>query len=84
LGFMALIVSVALWSIVFRQYRGLRNLAVYSGASAVAGLLFLLLMTSNAEPGTARGLFERLSSGVLSIWIFVFAARLWRGDPSST
>jgi len=42
------------------------------------GLAFLLLMVWSAEPGTARGLFERLSSGVLSLWIFVFALRLQR------
>jgi len=35
-------------------------------------------MLWNAEQGGGRGLFERLSSGVLSLWILVFALRLQR------
>jgi len=46
--------------------------------SGVLGLAFLLLMVWSAEQGSARGLFERLSSGVLSLWILVFALRLAR------
>jgi len=77
-GFLALAVSTVLWSVVLRRTLDLRSLAVYSVASGVLGLAFLLLMVWSAEPGTARGLFERLSSGVLSLWIFVFALRLQR------
>jgi hypothetical membrane protein len=75
-GFIALVVSSVLWSVVLRRTPSLRNLAAYSAASGVLGLAFLLLMVWSAEPGTARGLFERLSSGVLSLWILVFALRL--------
>jgi hypothetical membrane protein len=81
-GFSALIVSAALWGIAFRRYPGLRDLTAYSVGSAIVGLSFLLLMVWNADLGTARGLFERLSSGALSLWIFVFAARLRDSDPS--
>jgi len=77
-GFLALAVSTVLWSVVLRRTPNLRNLAGYSVASGVLGLAFLLLMVGSAEPGTARGLFERLSSGVLSLWILVFALRLQR------
>jgi hypothetical membrane protein len=77
-GFLALVVSTVLWSAVFRRTRDLRNLAAYSVISGALGLAFLLLMVWSAEPGTARGLFERLSSGVLSLWILVFALRLAR------
>jgi hypothetical membrane protein len=77
-GFLALVLSTALWSIVFGRSSNLRNLAAYSGISGVLGLAFLLLMLWSAEHGTARGLFERLSSGVLSLWILVFALRLRR------
>jgi len=66
-GFLALAVSTVLWSVVLRRTPNLRNLAGYSVASGVLGLAFLLLMVGSAEPGTARGLFERLSSGVLSL-----------------
>jgi len=77
-GFLALVVSAALWGVVFRRIRDLQNLAAYSVVSGILGLAFLLLMVWSAEHGTARGLFERLSSGVLSLWILAFALRLRR------
>jgi hypothetical membrane protein len=77
-GFLALVVSTILWSVVFRRSSRLRTLVAYSVASGVLGLAFLVLMIWSAEHGTARGLFERLSSGVLSLWILVFALRLQR------
>jgi hypothetical membrane protein len=77
-GFLALAASTVLWSVVLKRTRDLRNLAAYSVVSGALGLAFLLLMLWSAEHGTARGLFERLSSGVLSLWILVFALRLQR------
>ena len=77
-GFLALVVSTMSWGIVFKQTRDLRGLAAYSVASGALGLAFLILMLWSAEHGTARGLFERLSSGVLSLWILVVALRLQR------
>ncbi len=77
-GFLSLAISTLLWSVVFKRTPNLRNLSAYSVASGVLGLAFLLLMLWSAEQGTARGLFERLSSGVLSLWILVFALRLQR------
>ena len=35
-------------------------------------------MLGSVEQESARGLFERVSSGVLSLWILVFALRLQR------
>jgi len=80
IGFMAIIVAAILWSVVLRRQPRLRALAALSAGSGVLGLVFLMLMLGNAEPGTARGFFERLSSGTLSFWVFVFAVRLWRLD----
>ena len=77
-GFLALAVSTVLWSVVLKRAPNLRNLSAYSVASGILGLAFLVLMAASAEPGAARGLFERLSSGVLSLWILVFALRLQR------
>ena len=77
-GFLSLAISTILWSVVLRRTPNLRNLSAYSVASGVLGFAFLLLMVGSAETGTARGLFERLSSGVLSLWILVFALRLQR------
>ena len=77
-GFLALVVSTVLWSVVFTRTSKLKNLAAYSAVSGVLGLAFLLLMVWSVEQDSARGLFERLSSGVLSLWILVFALRLQR------
>ena len=80
-AFVTIIVAAILWGIVFRRYRGLGELANYSVGSGVLGLMLLMLMVWNAEPGSARGLLERLASGVLSLWVFIFAARIYRIDP---
>ena len=82
-GFVALVVSAIVWSVVFRRTRDLRALAAYSAISGALGLGFLVLMDWSAEQGTARGLFERLSSGVLSLWILVFALRLQHRQDAS-
>jgi hypothetical membrane protein len=78
LGFFALIGAAVMWGVVLRRYRSLRGLGLYSVGSGALGLVFLLLMVWSAEPRGATGLYERLSSGVLSLWVLVFAARLWR------
>lgn len=77
-GFVALLLSVLLWGIEFRR-RDLRGPAAYSAVSGALGLAFLALMVWNPEPGGWRGLHERLASGTLSLWIFVFALRMWHG-----
>jgi hypothetical protein len=46
------------------------------------GLVFLLLMSWSAELRRGTGLYERLSSGVLSLWVLVFAVRLWYLKPA--
>ena len=81
-GFLALVAAAVLWGAVLKRTRDLRDLTSYSVVSGVLGFAFLLLMLWSAEHGTARGLFERLSSGVLSLWILVFALRL-RPCPSA-
>jgi hypothetical membrane protein len=75
-GFFALIAAAALWGVVFRSYKGLRRLSGYSIGSGLLGLVFLALMSWSAESRAATGLYERLSSGILSLWVFTFAARL--------
>lgn len=76
-GFFALIGSTILWGILCRRYESLRNLSWYSIGSGILGFLFLLLMLWSADARIATGLYERLSTGVLSLWVLVFAARLW-------
>ncbi|MGI9045882.1 MAG: DUF998 domain-containing protein [Burkholderiales bacterium] len=76
-GFFALIGAAILRGILFRRYQSLRGLSAYSIVSGCLGLILLALMSRSAELRAGTGLFERLSTGVLSLWIFVFAARLW-------
>jgi hypothetical membrane protein len=75
-GFLALIGSAILWGIVVRRHQKLRHLSLYSVASGILGFAFLLLMLWSAEMKTDTGLYERLATGVLSLWVFVFAVRL--------
>jgi len=83
IGFFALIGASVIWGIILRRYRSLRGLGLYSVGCGTAGLVFLLLMVWNAELRAGTGLYERLSSGVLSLWVLVFAARLWRLEADS-
>jgi len=76
-GFFALIGASVLWGTLFKRYQSLRGLSAYSIGSGCLGLVFLALMSWSAEQRTGTGLYERLSSGVLSLWVLVFAARLW-------
>ncbi len=80
IGFFALIGASVVWGIFLRRYRSLRGLSLFSIGCGAAGLVFLLLMVWSAELRAGTGLYERLSSGVLSLWVLVFAARLWRLD----
>ena len=78
LGFFALIASSVMWGIVLRRYRSLRGLSLYSFGCGMVGLVFVLLMVWSGELRAGTGLYERLSSGALSLWVLLFAARLWR------
>jgi hypothetical membrane protein len=77
IGFFAFIGSSVLWGLVLRRAQSLRGLGWYSVACGILGLVFLLLMLWSNERRAGAGLYERLSSGVLSVWVLVFAARLW-------
>ncbi|WP_411726646.1 DUF998 domain-containing protein [Methyloglobulus sp.] len=76
-GFFALIGASLLWGILIRRYHSLRGLSAYSIVSGCLALVFLALMSWSAELRMGTGLYERLSTGLLSLWMFVFAARLW-------
>lgn len=83
-GFFAIIIAAVLFAVYFRKSRSgdaMRrpyDLTVFSLACAVIGVVFLLLMALSGESRIATGLYERISSGALSLWLLVFAARLWR------
>ncbi len=77
-GFFALIGAVLVCGVLFRRYQYLRVLSLYSIGSAILGLVFLVLLERSAESRAGTGLYECLASGVLSLWILVFATALWR------
>jgi hypothetical membrane protein len=76
-AFLAIILATVIWGRVFRKIQALRSLSYFSYLSGFMGLIFLLLMESSAQTRAGTGLFERLSSGTLSLWVLVFASRLW-------
>ena len=80
-GFFSLIGASIVVGVILRR-RGLGKMSAYSIISGLLGLIFLLLMTWGAEPRAGTGLYERLSSGLLSLWVLVLAGRLWYPGPS--
>ena len=50
----------------------------FSMTIGLSATIFLLLMTWSDNPVDAHGLFERLATGVLSLWMLVFATRALR------
>jgi hypothetical protein len=84
-GFFALVGAVSLWGVLLRRYPHRRVLSAYSIVTGILGLVFLVLMHRSAGSRAGTGLYECLASGVLSLWILVFAAALWRSaDRRST
>jgi hypothetical membrane protein len=76
-AFLAIILATVIWGLVFRKFQALRLLSYFSYLSGLSGLVFLLLMESSSQTRAGTGLYERLSSGSLSLWVLVFASRLW-------
>ncbi|MBP5986659.1 MAG: DUF998 domain-containing protein [Azonexus sp.] len=82
-AFLAIAAAALFGSMLFRSARGMQALGLYSLATGIAGLLFLGLMSAGE---VARvGLYERLASGILSLWVLVTALRLaTRGNEPDT
>jgi hypothetical membrane protein len=82
-GFFALIGAAVTVGFILRRQEGSGRMSAYSLASGVLGLVFLLLMILSDESRAGTGLYERLSSGVLSLWVLVLAAALWQRKASA-
>jgi len=80
IAFLAIAAATLLGAILFRRDRLLRPLGAYSLATGCAGLLFLALMSASEATHASTGLYERLASGVLTLWVLVTALRLGRID----
>lgn len=77
LGFLSLIAAALLWGWLFRRFQRLRCLSTYTLLSGCVAAVFVVLTAATDGTRAGTGLYERLSSGALSLWLLVFAARLW-------
>jgi hypothetical membrane protein len=76
IGFCSGTLAAFLWGPVLRGIPALRPLSLFSVVSGAVALVFLLLMSWTENPALPSGLFEHVATVVLSLWLFVFAARL--------
>jgi hypothetical membrane protein len=81
-GFLAGIFAAILWGILFRRLAPLRPLSWFSIGSGIVSLAALLLMSWKENPARVPGLFELIATACLSIWVFVFAARVIHSSDS--
>jgi hypothetical membrane protein len=75
IGFCSGILAAILWGILFRRLALFASLSWLSIGAGTVALVSLLLMSWSGNPLGVPGLFEHLATGVLSIWILVFAMR---------
>lgn len=76
IAFLSIAAAALLGAILFRGNRRLWPLSTYSLISGAAGLQFLVLMSASEATHAYTGLYERLASGILSLWVLVTAVRL--------
>ena len=81
MAFLSIAAAASLAAILCYRNRRLRPLSAYSLASGCAGLIFLVMMSASEATHVHTGLYERLASGVLSLWVFVTAACLHWQHP---
>ena len=78
LGFLSGVLATVAWGLIFRRHAWLRGLSAYSIGTGMQTLCLLVLMRWGGNPVHAPGLFEHLATGVLSVWMLVFAVCLMR------
>lgn len=81
-GFLALLVAIALLALRFRREPSLRSLWLYSLMTAAA-FVVLLLASGASEDSDWEGLVQRLLVTLLLAWIAVIAFRLARRIPAA-
>ena len=79
-GFCSGILATIVWGIIFRIQGWSKMFTWYSVGTGISALFFLLLMSWNQNPVKTPGLFEHLATGILSLWLLVFAACLFRNS----
>jgi len=79
-GYALMMVAAVTVGFALRQRRGMEYLLACGIGVAMWSAVFLFLMeTSTAWPG----LFQRFASGLLSLWMVLFAVTVWRADVPS-
>jgi hypothetical membrane protein len=77
-GFSSGILATIVWGIIFRIQGWSKVFTGYSVGTGISALIFLLLMSWSQNPVKTPGLFEHLATGILSMWLLVFAVCLFR------
>lgn len=78
IGFVSGALATIACGVAFRRFGWPQGLACYSIGTGMLALIFLLLMSWGQSPIKSPGLFEHLATGILSLWLLVFAAHLFR------
>lgn len=63
---------------------GRHRFAWYSLVSAIVGTVFLVLMVVDAPTRSHVGLFQRLSFGIMFLWLGAFALSIWPSRIKAT
>lgn len=79
-GFLSAILASVTWGVVLRRLNWSLAMFWYSVGTGGLALSLLILMSWGRNPIRAPGLYEHLATAVLSLWVFVFAMRLWRSQ----
>ncbi len=77
-GFVSGSLATIAWGVTFRKMGWPKGLIWYSIGTGPLALILLLLMSWGQSPMNTPGLFEHLATGILSLWLTVFAAYLFR------
>jgi hypothetical membrane protein len=76
-GFVSGSLATIAWGVTLRKMGWPKGLTWYSIGTGPLALIFLLLMSWGQNPMNTPGLFEHLATGILSLWLIVFAAYLF-------
>jgi hypothetical membrane protein len=83
-GFGSGILATIVGGVIFRIHGWPKVFTGYSVGTGISALtFFLLLMTWSQNPMKTPGLFEHLATLILSLWLLVFAACLFRNSSEA-
>lgn len=80
IGYLAMIVAAIYWGAIGSRYAALRRLSALGFGCGVWAMVFLVLMLARSD---FAGLFQRLASAVLSLWMLIFALQVYRAGVAT-